>query len=148
MSGTTGTVLVVDDERIDIDFVRHTLESAGFSVLTASSYDEARLVFATRAGEIDMVIIDVSLPGKNGVELATALLGNRPDLKILFVSGHVGAEVIRFYGLPATDRHFLQKPLQHELLLSRVRELLRSAEPLPWLEPGSGKRTSEAPNEK
>jgi two-component system, cell cycle sensor histidine kinase and response regulator CckA len=148
MTGNTEVVLVVDDERIDIDFVRHALEGAGYTVLTAGGYDEAIAVFHRRAADIDMAVIDVSLPRRNGVELAKALLGSNPDLKVLFVSGHVGAEVIRFYGVPATDRHFLKKPFQSEVLLTRVGELLASAEALPWLETETADRKPAASNEK
>src|SRR5262249_10517392 len=110
MSGNVENVLVIDDERIDLDAMRRILESQGFRVWTGGNYDDARQVFNEHAEEIDLLIVDVSLPGRSGVEVALDLLKSKPDLKILFVSGYVGAEVIRFYGVPATDPHFLRKP--------------------------------------
>ena len=59
---------------------------------------------------VDLLIADISLPDGNGCELAIAMREKKPDLRVLFVSGHVGAEVCRFYGLDVTDLHFLRKP--------------------------------------
>jgi two-component system sensor histidine kinase EvgS len=125
--------LVVDDEPLDVQFQRDVLESAGLVVLDAENYDTALAVFEGHKDEIDLLLVDVSLPGKNGVELAKELLRRKPALRLLFVSGHVGSEVIRFYGMKTTDQHFLQKPFSDKILLARVEEVLRSPEPLPWV---------------
>ena len=129
------TALVVDDEYLDVEFLKRVLIVAGFEVYSAGSYDEAMRVFDERHEEIDLLLIDVSLPGRNGVELAKDLLKRKSDLRLLFVSGHVGAEVIRFYGMQTTDRHFLQKPFTSVALLARVREIMRSSARVPWTEP-------------
>jgi len=130
------TVLVVDDEATDIASIRSALEMAGFCVVDANSYDVAVRVFDALPGAVDLLLTDISLPRQNGIELAKVLLRRKPDLKVLFISGHVGAEVIRFYGLPATDRHFLRKPFSTEDLICRVEEILKSADPLDCLAPG------------
>jgi len=137
------TILLIDDERSDIERMRGELEDAGFTVLAAESYQEALEVFQAHSSEIDALVVDVSLPGQNGVELAKALLRRSQDLRVLFVSGHVGAEVIRFYGLPATDRHFLQKPIRQGDLTARVKELLQSSEPLRWAIPDQSRPSSD-----
>jgi DNA-binding response OmpR family regulator len=144
MIGNNALVLVVDDEVEDIDFVRHALEGAGFKVLTAATYEQALELFDANSEEVDLILADVSLPGRNGVELSKALLRKKSSLRVLFVSGHVGAEVIRFYGLPATDRHFLQKPFTAVDLISRVAEVLKSDEALSWLSL-NGDRERERP---
>jgi DNA-binding NarL/FixJ family response regulator len=124
-------VLIVDDEPMDIRAMRSILESTKeFSVLSANDYDEAVRVFERRDSEIVLALIDVALPGKNGVELAKKLLASKPDLRVLFVSGHVGASVIRFYGINASDEHFLQKPFDNKLLLQRVHQALNGQEAL------------------
>jgi len=121
----------VDDEAVDQQTIRHILESGGrFRVLTAENYDQALAAVADRWDELDLALLDVALPGKNGVELAKQLLSRRPDLPILFISGHVGASVIRFYGIDASERHFLQKPFEGQKLLERVQDLMSSGEPL------------------
>ena len=135
MNRISGTVLVVDDEASDATLMRESLTSAGFAVIEADDYPSALRVFDARRHDIDLLLADVSLPGRTGIDLARALLRSKPELKVLFISGHVGAEVIRFHGLPASDRHFLQKPFTTAELVTRVQEILESREPLDWLEP-------------
>jgi DNA-binding response OmpR family regulator len=124
-------VLIVDDDPSDIGTMRGILESTKeFKVIAAVDYDEAVRVFAPRGRKIELALIDVALPGKNGVELAKRLLATNPALRVLFVSGHVGASVIRFYGVNADDEHFLQKPFDNDRLMERVRQALSSQQPL------------------
>jgi two-component system, cell cycle sensor histidine kinase and response regulator CckA len=128
MPSTNTGVLVVDDETEDLAAVREALQTAGgFTVFTAGNFDEAAGVFQERSVAIDLAILDVTLPGKNGVEVAKHLLAIKPGLRILFASGHVGAEVIRFYGIEAGDEHFLQKPFTTAALLPKVRQVLQSS---------------------
>jgi DNA-binding response OmpR family regulator len=90
-----------------------------------------------RQDEIDMLVIDVSIPGKNGCELANEALAMQSNVKVLLMSGLTGAEVCRFYGIPATDVHFLEKPFRESTLLARVKYVLGSAEPLRGTATGS-----------
>ena len=83
-----------------------------------------------RHGEIDMLLIDVSLPGKNGFMLASALREIDPNLKLLFMSAPVGAEWTRYHGVPVTDVHFLPKPFNAAELLDRVKYVLSWTGPL------------------
>ncbi len=142
MAGQGRSILVIDDESSDLDLIRLALENSGFTVWDAECYDRGLDAFHAHRGQISMVIVDVSLPRKNGVELAKELLLLEPALKVLFVSGHVGAEVIRFYGLSASDRHFLRKPFQADSLTARVEEILASTDTLKSLD--SGGKMSEA----
>jgi DNA-binding response OmpR family regulator len=122
------SILIVDDEPGDRTSASEALELAGFAVLAVESYDAALRTFEEHAGEIDLAVLDISLPGRNGVDLFRELLKRNRDLKVVFISGHVGAEVIRFYGLKASNRHFLRKPFPPKELVARVDEILRSEE--------------------
>jgi len=124
------TVLVVDDEAADRALMRDILESRGHKVWEASDYDNATASFEKHRSEIDLLLLDVSLPTRNGCELARALLRKKPDVKVLFVSGDAGAKVIRFYGLGTTDLHFLRKPLRGTVLCARIQQVLQSDNPL------------------
>jgi DNA-binding response OmpR family regulator len=129
-TGMTG-VLLVDDESADIEAMRRALEAARrFDIFTATNYDEGVQVFSEHSDKIALALLDVTLPGRNGVELAKSLLKVKPELRVVFVSGHVGASVIRFYGINAGDEHFLQKPFDGSMLLRRVRRALESQQPL------------------
>jgi len=124
-------ILLVDDEVSEIEAVTRALQaSKQFKVFSALSYTEALDVYERNKKRIQLAVLDVSLPEKNGVELAKQLLLENEDLRILFISGHVGASVIRFYGMNASDEHFLQKPYSDEIILSRVQQALRGQEPL------------------
>jgi DNA-binding response OmpR family regulator len=68
----------------------------------------------------------VALPGRTGIELARDLLALSPQLPVLFISGQVGAEVFRYYGIDLTDEHFLAKPFTEKTLLRRVKKALTS----------------------
>jgi two-component system, cell cycle sensor histidine kinase and response regulator CckA len=118
------SILLVDDEETDLSQTRNALEAAGFSVLTATEYSTGLSVFESQPDRIDLLIADIALPDGNGCDLALAMLARQPSLRVLFISGHVGSEVCRFYGLDIADLHFLRKPFTAPALVSRVREVL------------------------
>jgi len=87
-------------------------------------------MFDRQSDRIDLLLIDVSLPDRNGCELAKSALAVRPSVQVLLMSGLAGAQVCKFYGIPATDVHFLEKPFGDSALLARVKYILGSTEPL------------------
>lgn len=119
-----GTILVVDDEAEQRASMRDTLQLGGFGVLDAADYDEALAIQSRHLGEIVLILGDLRLPGGNAYDLSRALLAVEPHLKLLFTSGHAGAELCRFINMPLTDLHFLEKPFEPGELLKRVRTLL------------------------
>ena len=124
------TILLVDDESEDLTKMRQALEGDGYRVLEAGNFDQA-VILANQGGQkIDMLVTDISLPGTNGCELARYLLKRRPHVRLLFVSGHTGAEICRYYGISVTDLHFMRKPIRIGEFVSRVREILASEERL------------------
>jgi len=129
MSMGLRTILVIDDEPDQRDLMRRILHLESYAVLEASDYDDALAVQAKHPGEVDLLLIDVSLPGRNGYELSRALLAIEPHLKVLFTSGHAGAELCKFFAIPETDVHFLPKPFRPADLLQRVKTALETADP-------------------
>jgi two-component system cell cycle sensor histidine kinase/response regulator CckA len=127
-NSNTKTILVVDDELEDRQQMRTSLEAASYRVLEASNYHSGVNIFAQHSHEIDLLIADISLPDTNGCELAKSILEIKPDLKVLLVSGHTGAEVCRFYGLTSLELHFLEKPFKPVDLLIRVYRVMLCAE--------------------
>src|SRR5438270_12789032 len=93
------TILVVDDEEFDRTSASRVLQTKGYTVLEAQSYSDAMAVFDMHRNEVSFLVADVSLPDGNGCALAVAMRNEQPDLRVLFVSGHVGAEVCKYYGL-------------------------------------------------
>ena len=126
------TILVVDDEESDRAALRNTLKREGFHVLEAETYDEALATCEATPG-ITFLVADVALPDGNGCALAIAVRQKIPNVKVLFVSGHVGSEACRYYGLDVTDSHFLRKPFTARELVDRVKEVMTSNDPFPDL---------------
>jgi len=126
-------ILLVDDEATERENLRQILLGEGYSVLAAETYQDALIVFDRHRGSVGLLVADISLPGGNGCELAITLRSQKPNLRVLFVSGHVGAEVCQYYGLDVSDEHFLRKPFSAADLLSRVTQVLNSADAFPRL---------------
>jgi two-component system, cell cycle sensor histidine kinase and response regulator CckA len=129
-------VLVVDVEPIDIRVVETCLRSAGYSIFTAACYDAALTTFETHMNEIDLLLADISLPGKTGIELAISCLSRKPTLRVLFMSGW-GTEFLDYVDIPKDDPHFLAKPFRASTLRNRVCQVLDSTDPVVWLDKGN-----------
>jgi len=138
-------ILLVDDEESDLIVARQTLESDGYTVSVAGDFQEALDAFEAARGAVELLIIDISLPGGNGCDLVMAIWKQQANVPVLFVSGHVGAEVCRYYGLDISDSHFLRKPFSPEQLKESVRHVLESTEPLPKLYPVKVRTSSSTP---
>ena len=123
-------ILVVDDELADLELMCQALRLEGHSVLPASGYLAGVQTLSLHKGEIDLLVTDVSLPGKNGCELAKNLLARRPNLRVLFVSGPSGAEICQFYGMLGPGMHFLEKPIKVDEFVRLVRLILEPAMPV------------------
>ena len=127
------TVLVVDDEENDRSTVCQILLREGYTVLETDCYRRAISVVEANRERVDMVVADLSLPDGDACDLALRLRDRQPNLRVLFVSGHAGAEVCRFYGLDQTGLHFLRKPYTAKQLSDSVQRVLNAAEPFPQL---------------
>ena len=127
----TETILLVDDEETDREQMRRTLRGQGHTILEAGTYHEALSIFELKPESFELLISDISLPGGNGCELAIALRKQKPDLRVLFVSGYAGAEICPYYSLEVSDEHFLRKPFASADLKSRVKMVLDSPDRFP-----------------
>jgi CheY-like chemotaxis protein len=132
-------VFVCDDEPIDLSTIRRILEDdSRFVVLTCSDYTTGVNLFAAHGSAVTLALLDVALPGRSGIDLARHMLSINPEVKIIFVSGHVGKSVLEFHGIRASDEHFLRKPFDDATLLRRVDEALQSQRPLQFVQSASG----------
>ncbi len=115
----TRTVLVAEDEDTVRRFVRIVLEKEGLRVLEAANGVEA-LALLDREPEVDVLLTDVVMPQMGGLELADRACADRPELKVVFMSGFVDASTTNavLHGRPTT---FLQKPFDIAELARVVR---------------------------
>src|SRR6185369_15021356 len=121
------TVLVVEDEPQVRSLMRRTLAGRGYDVLEASHGVEALELANEHRGPIHLLLTDVVMPHLSGKDLAERLRGTRPDIRVLFVSGH-SDEAIERHGVLAPESAFLQKPVAPDALARTVRDIL-DAEP-------------------
>lgn len=128
LSRGTETVLLAEDADGVRNLVCLTLQHHGYHVLTARSGEEALQVSKEHPGSIPLLITDVIMPGMTGRELADQLVVQRPDLKVLYISGHTD-EAIGRHGVLEPGVHFLQKPFTPKTLLHKVRDLLQRRTP-------------------
>jgi len=120
----TETILVVDDEPSDLDMARKTLENLGYRVLTAGDAHAAVQQYGELGAPIALLIADVAMAPVNGCDLALQLTVKQPDLKVLFISGYTGAEVLRRDGIPGLNAAFLCKPFDADQLARQARSML------------------------
>ena len=119
----TETILLVEDEPALLRLATRSLESLGYTVLSASRPDDALTLARTHNGRLHMLLTDVVMPGMNGRTLAERLLEDAPHLKCLFMSGYTDG-VMDTGGVLQQDVHFLQKPFSPRALAEKVRQVL------------------------
>jgi signal transduction histidine kinase/CheY-like chemotaxis protein len=116
------TILVVEDEAAVRELACEFLKSAGYSVLEAKNGAEALETIARNTTTIHLVLADMIMPRMGGAELAERLKKERPELKVLFMSGyseHAGEESGKI-----SPQALLTKPFSIATLIGRVRETL------------------------
>ncbi len=116
-------IVVVDDEESIIKAVRYALEQEGFEVHTAG--DAAGGSFIIGEVNPDLLILDIMLPGKSGLELAREIR-ETSDVPIVMLSAR-GDEVDRILGLEFGADDYVTKPFSPRELVSRVKAILRRA---------------------
>ena len=119
------TVLVVEDEAVVRQFLRESLSRNGFRVLEAENGRAALEVVEQYPGTIDLLVSDVTMPEMGGEDLARAVLGRRPRLRVLFITGY-GGSAPEIGGLSGSAIEVVAKPVSPEVLISKIRNLLDS----------------------
>ncbi len=130
-------ILVVEDDSVIRDLVESYLSGHGLTVFTAA---EARAMDRILAAEpIDLVILDLMLPGEGGLSICRRLRRDRP-LPILLLTA-LGEDTDRIVGLESGADDYLVKPFNPRELLARVRAVLRRWEEPPGVERGGRTET-------
>ena len=113
------TILVVDDERIARRLLYRVLTEEGYRVFEAASAGEAMGVLELAHWYVHLIMLDVVMPGVDGVALGRQILERWPPLRLLYMSAHP-AEVLVHHGLTDPQVHFLAKPFTHDELMNKV----------------------------
>ncbi len=118
------TILLVEDEDVVRDLTRRVLERQGYTVLTCADGMQAVALAELNDRRIDLLLTDVVMPGMRGYDVAKRVLGTRPEIKILYMSGYAEEALI---GQPEFAANALiEKPFAVDALARRVRETLES----------------------
>src|SRR5438105_3766691 len=124
MVAGVATILVVDDEPRIVQIVRDYLQHGGFAVLVAS--DGPTALRTARTGRPDLVVLDLGLPGQDGLDVARALRRDG-DVPIIMLTAR-SEESDKLVGLELGADDYLTKPFSPKELVARVRSVLRRAE--------------------
>lgn len=117
------TVLLVEDEEPLRELASEFLRMSGYEVLEASNGIEALRAAEQHPGTIDLLMTDVVMPGMGGRQLAERLSAQRPEMKVLYMSGYTD-EVLMGEARANPKAYFLQKPFSRETLASTLGELM------------------------
>ena len=110
------TILVVDDEDCLVAYLEMLLAHEGYNVVTASNGKQAVEVYKTKSDEIDIVLMDITMPILDGIQTYKQLTQYNPNVPILFMSAYSQQSLEGIENL-----HFIRKPM-------RPREILQSIE--------------------
>jgi PAS domain S-box-containing protein len=122
----SGTVLVVEDDKMLLSMATQMLEKMGYRVIRAETPERALAICQDRAVCIDLVLSDVVMPGMNGRQMAQGIGQLRPELQVLFMSGY-SSDIVAKRGIMELGMHFIQKPFDMEGLNLKIQETLLTA---------------------
>ena len=123
LKGGTETILVAEDDEMLRGLCRSILKEFGYNVIEARDGVDAVEVFRQNRDRIDMLLLDVIMPRKNGKAAYDEIRTIKADVKVLFISGY-SADMISKEGILERGLHFISKPLSPTDLLQKVREVL------------------------
>jgi CheY-like chemotaxis protein len=119
----TGTILLIDDEEMIIKVGKELLQELGYNVLSALSGQEAIELYKTKADKIDLVIMDLIMPGMSGGETFDRLKKINPDIKVLLSSGYsINGQASKI--LERGCDGFIQKPFNLIQLSDKIQQII------------------------
>ena len=117
-------ILIIDDDVQILDMLRQTLELKGYEVVDATNGKEGIRLY--RENPADLIITDIIMPEKEGIETIIELKRDFPDVQIIAISGggRISPEGYLNIARKLGARYTFSKPVEQEKLLSAVRELI------------------------
>jgi CheY-like chemotaxis protein len=124
----TETILLVDDEELITDAFESILTDRGYKVFRAENGNAALEIYQEKKDEIDLVVLDLNMPGISGRECLEGILKINPKAKVLIASGHLEKESTRQI-MEVGASGFISKPFEAKDLLRAVRSALDEGSP-------------------
>jgi len=123
ISENRATILLVEDDQFVREVAVEILQRAGYRILQASNAAEATDLYRAQFGDIDLLLSDVIMPGKTGPELGAELRMERPDLKVVLMSGY-GDSTPEGNFPEVEGAMYLAKPFSVRSLVTKLNEHL------------------------
>ena len=121
---TFGKILIIDDEKDNTEIIKDILEDVSYTTMLARSAAEAKAVLA--ANDFDLILMDVWMPGQDGISLLSEWYSEGFNTPVVMMSGHAEpSDIVRAMKLGAVD--FLKKPLHDFLPI--LRNIMTREEP-------------------
>ncbi len=121
-TGTTASILVIDDEESIRSLFKETLEDSGHKVITAATGSKGLELVKKR--DFDLVFLDLKMPGMDGVELFRQIKSIKPDLPVAIITGYPGSEMMA-QALALSPLGVMNKPFNEADIASTVANFLR-----------------------
>jgi hypothetical protein len=125
-AGNRETILLAEDDRFVRMLTKHILTKYGYQVIEAVDGEDAIRTFREHLDTVQLLLLDVIMPKKNGKEVYEDCRKIKPEIKVVFMSGHP-YDVITKQGFAAGEISFIAKPLTPGDLLVSVRKVLDDA---------------------
>jgi len=122
----SGTILVVDDNADLLEITKTMLSAEGYEVITATDGVEALSKYARSGSDIELIILDVVMPGMGGREVFDSIRAEHPRQNFLFITGHAPDGVYTDF-IISEKLPLLQKPYTRVMLCSMIRSVLEEA---------------------
>jgi len=123
VTGGNETILLAEDDVGVRELAQHLLENAGYRVLVAASGREAVSLFARRAADVDLLLLDIVMPDLGGREAAELMRRIRPEIPVLFLSG-LDDDTIHADTVSTPELTLLRKPFGRDELLRAIRQTI------------------------
>ena len=123
-NSTFGKILIIDDEKDNTEIIKDILEDVSYTTMLAKSAAEAKAILA--ANDFDLILMDVWMPGQDGISLLSEWYSEGFNTPVVMMSGHAEpSDIVRAMKLGAVD--FLKKPLHDFLPI--LRNIMTREEP-------------------
>lgn len=116
-------ILLIEDDALLRDAYSLALKGAGYEVYTAGDPDSAMKIFADTKERLGLIVTDLILPKMNGRKLTDHFIAEKPNLKVLFMSGYTENSIVH-QGILDTESVLMQKPISLKNLLATVRNVI------------------------
>jgi PAS domain S-box-containing protein len=119
----TETILIGEDDLYVRKFIKEMLLKNGYTIFEAVDGEDTVRVFSANQNEINLVILDVIMPKKNGKDVYNEIIKMNPGMKVIFISGY-SSDIIHKRGILEEKLDIISKPIMPDELLTKVRRIL------------------------